>query len=55
MATNTNTHKNTSTMQGSFLNDSDITNIIDYLLGTKLDDLKASYDTVSLKLIKQNA
>ena len=54
MTTNTDMQKNTFTAHWSFLNDSEMAKIIDHLLVMKLDDLKALYDTLNLKLIKQN-
>ena len=54
MATNTNIRKSNFTAHWSFMNDSDIFKITRYLLGMKLDDLEALYNTINLKLTKQN-
>ena len=50
----TSIQQNTSAAHWSLLNDCEINKIITHLSGMKLDDLKALYDTVSLKLTKQN-
>ena len=50
----TSIQQNTSAAHWSFLNDCEINKIITHLSGMKLNDLKALYDTVSLKLTKQN-
>ena len=50
----TSIQQNTSAAHWSFLNDCEINKIMAHLSGMKLNDLKALYDTVSLKLTKQN-
>ena len=50
----TSIQQNTSAAHWSFLNDCEINKIITHLSGKKLNDLKALYDAVSLKLTKQN-
>ena len=54
MTTHIDMQKNTFTTHWSFLNDSEITKIINHLLGMKIDDLKALYDTINCKLAKRN-
>ena len=50
----TSIQQNTSAVHWSFLNDCEISKIITHLSAMKLNDLKALYDTVSLKLTKRN-
>ena len=50
----TSIQQNTSAVHWSFLNDCEINRVITHLSGIKLNDLKVLYDTVSLKMTKQN-